>query len=345
MKKAKLIVAAGVTAAVVIAACAKVESTATNAASKRYFDAWVSLNWPDAPTIGDVVITNDVPGTGADVADSTWIFVKYTVRTLDGTVSETTETEMSQQIGDYDPTYYYGAQPWDIADDVVAVGIERAVKGSSLIEGAPYPSMKVGGKRSFIVPCWLGVSTRYDDEEDYLDNSTSSSNYIYDLEITGCTDDIIQWQLDSMQRYSALHFDGADTTSYGFYYIQLKEPDDTVAMSDTTVYINYIGRLLNGQVFDTNIKDTAKMYNLYSESSTYEPAEISWSEDYEDITMDDNSTIDGFAMALAMMNKHEKGICMFYSGLGYSYSGSGNTIPPYAPLIFEIELVDDPDDE
>jgi FKBP-type peptidyl-prolyl cis-trans isomerase len=34
---------------------------------------------------------------------------------------------------------------------------------------------------------------------------------------------------------------------------------------------------------------------------------------------------------------------MFYSELGYSYSGSTN-IPGYAPLIFEIEFVDKPEE-
>ena len=38
----------------------------------------------------------------------------------------------------------------------------------------------------------------------------------------------------------------------------------------------------------------------------------------------------------------EKGIGVFYSPLGYNYSGSGASIPGYAPLIFEIEVVEKP---
>jgi len=33
---------------------------------------------------------------------------------------------------------------------------------------------------------------------------------------------------------------------------------------------------------------------------------------------------------------------MFYSPYGYGTSGSGNLIPAYAPLVFEIKLVDEP---
>jgi FKBP-type peptidyl-prolyl cis-trans isomerase len=40
------------------------------------------------------------------------------------------------------------------------------------------------------------------------------------------------------------------------------------------------------------------------------------------------------------MKAHEKGICAFYSELGYGYSGSGSAIPRFAPIVFEIEIVD-----
>ena len=43
-----------------------------------------------------------------------------------------------------------------------------------------------------------------------------------------------------------------DTTQVdGFYYKQLQAPSDTTSFpKDTTIYINYTGRLLNGLVFD-----------------------------------------------------------------------------------------------
>ena len=44
------------------------------------------------------------------------------------------------------------------------------------------------------------------------------------------------------------------------------------------------------------------------------------------------------------MQAYEKGVGIFYSDLGYSYSGSGKSIPGYAPLVFEIELVAKPED-
>ena len=45
------------------------------------------------------------------------------------------------------------------------------------------------------------------------------------------------------------------------------------------------------------------------------------------------------------MKSHEKGVGIFYSVLGYGSSGSGNAIPGFSPLMFEIEVVDKPAEE
>ena len=72
--------------------------------------------------------------------------------------------------------------------------------------------------------------------------------------------------------------------------------------------------------------------------------QINWGEKYEDLTMTSSksSMISGFALTLWQMKAMEKGVGVFYSDLGYGNSGSGSSIPGYAPLIFEIELVAKP---
>ena len=57
-----------------------------------------------------------------------------------------------------------------------------------------------------------------------------------------------------------------------------------------------------------------------------------------------STPITGFCQTLWQMGPMEKGAGIFYSGLGYGASGSGSSIPEYAPLIFEIELVEQPED-
>ena len=65
---------------------------------------------------------------------------------------------------------------------------------------------------------------------------------------------------------------------------------------------------------------------------------------------DESEVIAGFAMTLADLmyspsdNTWKDSVTgIFISALGYNYSGSGASIPPYAPLIFEIEIVDKPE--
>ena len=59
---------------------------------------------------------------------------------------------------------------------------------------------------------------------------------------------------------------------------------------------------------------------------------------------DKTTVIGGFALTLWQMRPMEKGVGVFYSNYGYQYSGSGSSIPGYAPLIFEIEIVEKPED-
>ena len=126
-----------------------------------------------------------------------------------------------------------------------------------------------------------------------------------------------------------------DSVKFGCYYRQTGQPSSTEAFpDDTTIYINYTGRLLDGKVFDTTIRDTAKRYGLYSDSKTYSPVSVSYknTESYSEITMGDSGStlIDGFSYTISRMKSHEKGVGIFYSVLGYGSSGSGNAIPGFS---------------
>ena len=55
-----------------------------------------------------------------------------------------------------------------------------------------------------------------------------------------------------------------------------------------------------------------------------------------------SSLINGFKGALSLMHwKGQKAVAVFSSAHGYGSSGSGNVIPSYEPLIFEIEILPD----
>ena len=347
-----------ITAAMVLAGCAKTVPVEPNKANKDYFDAWMQLNYPDTDKIKQtglgVYVIDEEEGNGAAVTDNGYALVDYRIMSLEGNISSYTDEETAKQLGDYSITNYYGPKFLTTFKTTIQAGVGDALYG-----------MKVGGYRKVIVPSWLMTSKEFATGEEYLDyydeeDSPSYSSTIYELNVRDFTEDIAKWQIDSIVRFFGNDkvmiagtpanevFSGmteADSVKTGFFYKQLSAPVDTATFKkDTVVYINYTGKLLNGLVFDTNIERVAKDNNLYSSSKTYEPMQINWGEKYEDITMSSskNSIIGGFGLTLWQMKAMEKGVGVFYSPYGYGVSGSGSSIPGYAPLIFEIELVAKP---
>lgn len=57
------------------------------------------------------------------------------------------------------------------------------------------------------------------------------------------------------------------------------------------------------------------------------------------VLLGSNSVVKGFEEGLLKMKVGEKATLVFPSSLGYGTTGSGATIPPYSPLIFNVEIV------
>ena len=326
-----------VTVLVAIAgSCARVQSTGVNDAAKRYFDAWISLHYPDAPQtpLGSRIIA-DSEGAGqliGSAEDHPFIYCRYLVTDLNGKISTYTDEVTAKQLGTYSESSYYGpAIVWRSAG-YLSAGV------SELFE-----TMRVGGTRTAVIPGWLTSTTStdyYDTAEEYLANVTGS-DAICTFSVEEAISDIVAWEIDSLSRYMARHYPGVDSTAYGYYYIRTAEPLDTSEFtSGNSVYVNYTGRLLNGQVFDSTIEDTTKRYRLYVDGKTYEPVELTWPSEGEQVAFaSGSSTISGFEKCVHEMRAGEKGICIFYSGLGYGIKASGSVIPAVSPLIFELHML------
>lgn len=326
--------------------CAKAVKVGPNEAEERYFNAWMKINHPDLEATGSgIYVLEETEGEGAVIAEDNYVYANYTVTDLEGNISTYTEKEVAEQLGKYVASDYYGPKVLTTFENTIPAGLGEAIIG-----------MKVGGTKKVIIPSWLMTYNTYDTAKEYLENESSGTSSIYDIEITDVALDIVKHEIRQIEQYFADNGDifgktppDSLTGHYGCYYKQLQPPadnDTTSFPSDTTIYINYTGKLLNGQVFDTTIERVAKDNNIYSASRTYEPTSIQWAEEYTDLTMgtSGSSVISGFALTLWQMRAMEKGIGVFYSPMGYSYNGSGTSIPPYAPLIFEIEIVAEPED-
>lgn len=319
--------------------CAKFVSTSSNEQSLMYIEAWLGQNHPDARKSGNgIYILSETPGTGEAYDGEDYIMIRYTISTMDGTIQSTNDVQLSQQIGTYDPTANYEDRVWYTEGTSIQVGLEDLITG-----------MRKGGTRKALIPGWLMVSERQKNPEAYFEQTENIGNTaIYEITITDFTDKIVQWEIDRIEDFNLRYFgEKVDSTSYGYYYKQLKAPTSDKAYSNTDYfYVNYTGRLLNGQVFDTTIRDTAKKYNLYNASKTYEPVKIQLAEQDSDIqmTVDGNagSVIAGVQKIVKQLKPYERGVGVFISNFGYGTSSSGS-INAFTPLAFDIEVTDKPE--
>jgi FKBP-type peptidyl-prolyl cis-trans isomerase FkpA len=104
-------------------------------------------------------------------------------------------------------------------------------------------------------------------------------------------------------------------TASGLYYIETKKGSGTSPKETDIVKVHYTGKLLDGTVFDSSVEKG-------------QPIEFPL-----------NGVIPGWIEGLQLMKKGGKCTLVIPSAIAYGPRGTG-PIPPYSPLVFDIELID-----
>ena len=122
-------------------------------------------------------------------------------------------------------------------------------------------------------------------------------------------------------------------TASGLQYIITEEGTGEKPVAGDTVQVNYTGALIaTGDVFDTSVKEVAEKSNIFNAMRPYEPAKFA---------IGVRQVIPGWDEGLLLLPKGTKAKLIIPSELGYGERGDGRgVIPPFAPLVFDIELVD-----
>ena len=110
--------------------------------------------------------------------------------------------------------------------------------------------------------------------------------------------------------------DGVITTASGLQYTVIKEGTGKSPKATDTVACHYEGFLTNGTVFDSSVQRG-------------EPASFPL-----------NGVIAGWTEGLQLMKEGGKTRFFIPYNLAYGEAGAAGAIPPYAALIFDVELIE-----
>ncbi|MGV8878985.1 MAG: FKBP-type peptidyl-prolyl cis-trans isomerase [Sphingobacteriaceae bacterium] len=138
-------------------------------------------------------------------------------------------------------------------------------------------------------------------------------------------------EIVKIQQYITTEKLKVNKTPSGLNYEITKEgTGEKPAVGDTAEVI-YTMKLRSGKVFDTSVKKVAEDEKIYNASRDYKPLRI---------PVGVGQVIPGWDEGLQLLKKGSKAIFVVPSNLAYGEQGSGNTIPPFTTLVFEVELVD-----
>lgn len=122
----------------------------------------------------------------------------------------------------------------------------------------------------------------------------------------------------------------AQTADSLFYVINKPGTGVNIAPGDTVI-MNYTGKLFNGKVFDSSVKEELIRSKMpVDPTRQYTPANI---------IIDEKGIIHGWYEGLQLLNKGASATFIVPSKLAYGKSGI-SIIAPYTPILFEITIID-----
>jgi FKBP-type peptidyl-prolyl cis-trans isomerase len=113
----------------------------------------------------------------------------------------------------------------------------------------------------------------------------------------------------------------AQKTDNGLYYTITKEGTGAAAKSGQTVVVNYTGKLVDGEVFDSNVDPKFQHVQPF------------------EFKLGQGQVIRGWDEGFMLMKKGSKGTLFIPSTMAYGANGQG-PIKPNSVLIFDVEVTD-----
>ncbi|MDR0603690.1 MAG: FKBP-type peptidyl-prolyl cis-trans isomerase [Bacteroidales bacterium] len=107
-------------------------------------------------------------------------------------------------------------------------------------------------------------------------------------------------------------------TESGLIYLETEKGKGAKVENGKTISVHYTGKFLDGQVFDSSVKRGAPISFVVGQ----------------------DPMIPGFIEGILLMNQGGKATLILPSDIAYGQSLPSYPIPPYTPLLFEVEIVE-----
>ena len=120
-------------------------------------------------------------------------------------------------------------------------------------------------------------------------------------------------------------------TTTGMYYVEKRPGKGPKVEKGKNIKVDYIAKKVNGEIFETSIKDVAIKSNIFDSAMVYEPFKC---------VMGDGAIIQGLEEGLSYMRQGGKAIFIVPSSLAYGPEGVVDFIGPYTPIVYEVEVLE-----
>lgn len=130
----------------------------------------------------------------------------------------------------------------------------------------------------------------------------------------------------------------ATKSKTGLQYIITKKGTGKKPAVGQNIFIHYAGFLENGELFDSSIESVCQAFGTYDPNRAAQKG-------YQPIPFQagrKDGMIPGFIEGLEKLSFGDKAVLFIPSKLGYGEAGAGGVIPPNANIIFEVELIENP---
>lgn len=319
---------------VVFSTCARMPDENVEEAHRKMLEAHVKVIHLDTlqKTESGLYYAVLKKGTGGMNTDSAIVFVRETIRDLQYDIKASTEKDVAKQLGTFQYAYAYIPLLWRMGTQTILRGLEEML----LV-------MREGEIRRIWLPYWMSS---------YSEGGTAehTSAMVYDLELVKVIHNMDTYQTDTLESFRDKYYPGVDSLEKGFYKVTIVPGTGDTLKRGASIGTYYVGKFLNGHVFDTNVADTALKYRIHNDQKHYELFQVVVPTEEDDDKKDkeeEGSAIKGFIKCVTDMKYGEQAICFFHSDYGYKEEGKpesiggtylGGGIPGYTPLFFWISI-------